>query len=430
MERSTELTRPGILWFLVINIILFQNPLLKVTSLFKYTDECLMLFFAGWIATHAKKLRKSHVAMAVLSIALVYLGLVSNAFSGISRTKGAIILDIANFAKLIVIVIGAALYFEDVDIGRRGLLRQLAAEVRIIVTAGLVLAVVSQVANIGMTHGVRYGIKCFQYFFSTPGMLNQYCIIYLLILTLDLMGSADKRMKYPFLAIAFGLWLSTGRTRGMAVLAIWILVMLLANNDFFGDRKISAEDKVRRLLKPQFILGAGIGLLLIGWDQIEFYLGGGTLKARSLLLRGGINAMKDFWPLGAGYATFGTEQAARYYSPLYYRYGLNTYWATAPGGTELTDCYWPAVGAQFGIFGLLVMAVLVYYLSAELIRLSGTDKYALVCAIVYVIYLLISSTATGIYNAYTTAGFVTALIALITCPSKRKKQDYENSGTI
>ena len=93
---------------------------------------------------------------------------------------------------------------------------------------------------------------------------------------------------------------------------------------------------------------------------------------------------------------------------------MNTFWALAEGGSELTDCYWPAVGAEFGVFGLLIMVVLVVVFSMTLIRLSGTDKYELVVAIVYVIYLLISSTATGIYTAYTTTGFTTALIALIT----------------
>ena len=136
MERSSELTRPGIVWFAVINIILFQNPLLKVTSLFKYTDECLMLFFAAWIATHGKKLHRSYVAIAVLSIALVYLGLLGNTFSGISRPRAAILLDIANFAKLFVTAIGAALYFEETDVGQTGLLRLTAHEVRLIVTAG------------------------------------------------------------------------------------------------------------------------------------------------------------------------------------------------------------------------------------------------------------------------------------------------------
>ena len=428
MERSSELTRPGIVWFAVINIILFQNPLLKVTSLFKYTDECLMLFFAAWIATHGKKLHRSYVAIAVLSIALVYLGLLGNTFSGISRPRAAILLDIANFAKLFVTAIGAALYFEETDVGQTGLLRLTAHEVRLIVTAGAALAALSQFVNLGMTHGVRFGIKAFQFFFSTPGMLNQYCIIYLLILTLDLRGSADKRFKFPFILLAFALWLSTGRTRGFAVIAVWTIVMLLANNEVFGDGRIRAEEKIKRFFRPQYLLAVAAGLLLIGWDQLEYYLGGGTVTARGLLLRGGITAMKEFWPLGAGYATFGTEQAAKYYSPLYYRYGLNTFWALAEGGTELTDCYWPAVGAQFGIFGLLIMAALVALLSAELIRISGTDKYALVSMIVYVIYLLISSTATGIYTAYTTTGFVTVLTALSICRSKGI--GYEDSSII
>ena len=325
-------------------------------------------------------------------------------------------------------LIGAALYFEEIDVDKRGLLRLIAHEVRLIVTAGAALAVLSQVADLGMTHGERLGIKAFQYFFSTPGMLNQYCIIYLLILTLDLTGSEDKRFKYPFLLITFVLWLSTGRTRGIALLAVWTIVMLLANNASFADRNIPASDKVRRFLKLRYLLAAAAGLVLSGGDQLEYYLGGGTVTARGLLLRGGIAAMKEFWPLGAGYATFGTEQAARYYSPLYYRYGLNTFWALKEGGTELTDCFWPAVGAQFGVFGLLIMAALVVLLSASLIRLSGTDKYALVSMIVYVIYLLISSTATSIYTAYTTTGFVTVLIALTAGRSKGKS--YENSSFI
>ena len=428
MERTTGFTKSGLVWLVVINIILFQNPLLRVTSLFKYTDECLMLFFAAWIATHGKKLHKSYVAMAVLELLLIYLGLLGNSFSGISRPGAAVILDIANFAKLFVTLIGAALYFEEIDVDKRGLLRLIAHEVRLIVTAGAALAVMSQVADLGMTHGERLGIKAFQYFFSTPGMLNQYCIIYLLILTLDLTGSEDKRFKYPFLLITFVLWLSTGRTRGIALLAVWTIVMLLANNASFADRNIPASDKVRRFLKLRYLLAAAAGLVLIGWDQLEYYLGGGTVTARGLLLRGGIAAMKEFWPLGAGYATFGTEQAARYYSPLYYRYGLNTFWALKEGGTELTDCFWPAVGAQFGVFGLLIMAALVVLLSASLIRLSGTDKYALVSMIVYVIYLLISSTATSIYTAYTTTGFVTVLIALTAGRSKGKS--YENSSFI
>ena len=428
MERTTGFTKSGLVWFVVINIILFQNPLLSVSSLFKYTDECLMLFFAAWIATHGKKLHRSYVAMAALELLLVCLGLLGNAFSGISRPGAAIALDIANFAKLFVTLIGAALYFEEADLDQRGLLRLIANEVRLIVTAGAALAVLSQVADLGMTHGQRFGIKAFQYFFSTPGMLNQYCIIYLLILTLDLAGNGDKRFKFPFLLITFVLWLSTGRTRGIAILAVWTIVMLLANNALFGDRSVPAVEKVRRFLKPRYILAAAAGLVLIGWDQLEYYLGGGTVTARGLLLRGGITAMKEFWPLGAGYATFGTEQAAKYYSPLYYRYGLNTFWALREGGTELTDCFWPAVGAQFGVWGLLIMAALVVLLSASLIRLSGTDKYALISMIVYVIYLMISSTATSIYTAYTTTGFVTVLLALTAGRSRGKC--YENSSII
>lgn len=123
--------------------------------------------------------------------------------------------------------------------------------------------------------------------------------------------------------------------------------------------------------------------------------------------------MKDYFPFGSGFGTFGTEIAAQYYSPLYYRYGLSSFWALTEGGSELTDCYWPAVGAEMGLFGVVLAAVLILLFFKVFIQSTRGYKYFSIATITYCVYLLISSTATGIFASYITAGFLIVCMAVI-----------------
>ena len=137
--------------------------------------------------------------------------------------------------------------------------------------------------------------------------------------------------------------------------------------------------------------------------------------------------MKDYFPLGSGLGTFGTQSAATYYSPLYYRYGLNTYWALKEGGSELTDCYWPAVGAELGIIGIILMVTLIFVFSKRFIQSANHKKYYMIAFLTYVIYLLVSSTATGIYTSYLTAGFLVICMAII---NTKEEEKYGNDSVV
>lgn len=64
-------------------------------------------------------------------------------------------------------------------------------------------------------------------------------------------------------------------------------------------------------------------------------------------------AFKDYVPFGSGLGTFATNAAAEYYSPLYYKYNLNTIWGLYPENPMfLADAYYPTL-AEFGILGLV-----------------------------------------------------------------------------
>ena len=61
---------------------------------------------------------------------------------------------------------------------------------------------------------------------------------------------------------------------------------------------------------------------------------------------------KDYIPFGSGLGTFATNAAAKYYSPLYYKYGLNDIWGLYPENPMfLADAFFPTF-AEYGMVGI------------------------------------------------------------------------------
>ena len=60
----------------------------------------------------------------------------------------------------------------------------------------------------------------------------------------------------------------------------------------------------------------------------------------------------DYIPFGSGLGTFATNAAAKFYSPLYYKYGLNDIWGLYPENPMfLADAFFPTM-AEFGMVGI------------------------------------------------------------------------------
>lgn len=60
----------------------------------------------------------------------------------------------------------------------------------------------------------------------------------------------------------------------------------------------------------------------------------------------------DYIPFGSGLASFGTNAAAKYYSPLYYKYHLDSIWGLYPENPMfLADAFYPTL-AQYGLVGI------------------------------------------------------------------------------
>lgn len=97
-------------------------------------------------------------------------------------------------------------------------------------------------------------------------------------------------------------------------------------------------------------------ILFVTWERFEaYYVTGFTDEnakmARPETYKTAIQILKDYFPFGSGMGSFACNGAWRYYSPIYYEYGLNHIWGLGPGGGFICDAYYPTL-AQFGVVGL------------------------------------------------------------------------------
>ena len=163
----------------------------------------------------------------------------------------------------------------------------------------------------------------------------------------------------PFIVMGMLVVLLSLRSKGFAFAGVCLLLLLT-----FG--------KSNRLSVVHIALGLA-AVALIGMDQyINYYQSAGY--ARGELARQAIAVANDYFPLGTGFATYGSAVTAQIdnYSPLYYTYGLSTVWGLAPGAASfLSDTFWPTVLAQFGYFGLIAFAALLIALFVMCYKAGG-----------------------------------------------------------
>lgn len=125
-----------------------------------------------------------------------------------------------------------------------------------------------------------------------------------------------------------------------------------------------------------------IVIVLLGTYQIEAYLLNENAPRYLFFYYGGVTA-NEYFPLGAGFATFGSDEASRDYSPLYYLYGFQYLFGMTPDdGSFLSDTFWPMAIGQFGWIGasLYLYVFIRLYQSVYKNKALGKEERAFVYA--------------------------------------------------
>lgn len=192
------------------------------------------------------------------------------------------------------------------------------------------------------------------------------------------------------------MWASTMRSRAFSFIAVFLLLAVF----FFTSNGKKWGEKIRKKIKVAYIIPICVVAVAICWNQLVFYFTSDT-QARSVLLRFGIMTMVTYFPLGAGFGTFGSDVAATQYSPLYKKYGFNSIYGMRQGETYfLNDNYWPMVMGQFGFFGTMLILVALIKFMRMTINSTKENKYMYFSTFCALGFLLLSSVASKSYSEF------------------------------
>lgn len=362
-------------WLAIFNLMLFA-PAIQAATGFSLIDEVSVLLLAVVSAVRCHGVgmvrglpaRNLAVCFGFLML-MVALGLVGNLVFAIRTEALPIAIDIFAFVKFPVAVCCAYLAFRD----SAQLFDHLVAEAKALIVIMLACALANLLFDVGMGIDGRLGLRAsFRFVMPHPTYVSFACAGLMLLLL------PDWRKKLPWISGCLVVCALTLRMKSLAFVAL-VGIMLFATR---GGRRPS----------PVYGVLCAIAIVSIGADQAIYYFTSPGF-ARTELVRAALQVAGDHFPLGTGFATFGSSVTAgeRWYSPLYYDYGLSGVWGLEPGDTFfLSDAFWSTVLAQLGWIGLAVYVAMLGALLVALLALRRDLAGPTLCCFAY---LLISSAA-------------------------------------
>lgn len=361
----------------LFNVLVFQ-PIIEVfLPIFSYFDELFALACVAFLVYSILRgcaIPTKCWGLMVLLALMICTGLVGNALSGLPSRPLSIFVDILASSKFIIVFLAFKLgLFYSSD----NIIRYLDIEARIMLTVAFVCLLINQVGDLGMTYEERYGLKAFQFIYIHPSHLVTMSLACLMIIC------ANSKSNWRLFAVmALVLMMASLRSRWIALAIIATVII------FAGSRRL------KQFFIPICIGSVGIAFAL-GASQMAVYYGNDSPAARNQLANASLDIFFDYFPFGTGFGTFGTGITKTDYSELYYQYGFSDIPGLSPEfPSYITDTFWPAVLAEFGLIGFFVWSVLLCLMFFEFYsrgERSGTTPLALL----FIATLLIASTSSG-----------------------------------
>lgn len=373
-------------WFGLFNLLAFQIYFQEeVGGLFTYVDEitALIVLFATFVSMlfkgRAKDLRVYTIGVpAGLLVLALLVGVLGNVTSGVRVAAFAVAVDVFTFCKFpLVVLCGLAL--SGGKGGGEFLWRLLVAEAYVLIlimSACAVINILSYGHALDMSAGFRYGIASFRFVFYHPEVVNLFTLGLITVLLID-----KPQRHRIIICLALLVMCSTLRSKAMAFAAVAAIFLLTTRNG--------------RIAPAHVVVGALVAVFIAGNQLSNYYESGDS--ARSLLTSDGLSVAFEHFPLGSGFATFGSAVTAsvQNYSPLYYQFGYDAVWGLSPYYTFfISDTFWPVVAAQLGFIGAGVYVVAVALALKFLYdRYAKTRRGAVV--VIAALYLIICTTASS-----------------------------------
>ena len=321
---------------LVIAVLL----VMILIELFKngsYCDEIIGVIAIFYMLFWRRKIERYDLTTIALIIFAVLIGILSNLISGLVSSAFSIGTDIIVETKLIFGFFFVKYFLSNRE--KQQVINLLTPLARLWCLVSTATGIISQVVNTDMTGEIRLGfIKTFNFLFTFN---FQYTSVYMLafgIIICSTVLNEKTRKRYIIIGL-IGIFLAAKSPS-----IIFTLVFLSFLYNFNQQKKVN----------PFIVVIAVIVIVVAGWYQISTYLlEEGT--PRRMFFEYGIKTANRYFPLGSGFSTFGSGEAASHYSPLYYEYGFENLWGMSPDDTAfLNDAFWASTIGQFGWIGSII----------------------------------------------------------------------------
>lgn len=397
----------ALLLTVMIWLLTFQSPLETVWAPLAYIDELAALIGAVWgayeiVVVQRCRATKEQLWVGVPLLVFVIAGLTGNLFYRYQPMKAAIV-DLYTNLKFFFAIGTGYFLFRGAD--WEELKKTALLSARCITLVLFVIFLADRVFQFWPGE-VRYGLSSAKLFFQHPTYFAGAMAFLIVLLTVFF----EKR-NLPYLGMALVMMAFTMRSKAFASVAAYVVLFVL-----FAV--------LQWKLKWQYVLIGGLACAAIAWPQIRFYfvdLAGAS--ARSVMLLTSFVIMKDYFPIGTGFGTYASAEAAKNYSPVYVKYGFNNYWELRDirdventlrlirENSWLTeqyqqnpdvvinwtpffsDAFWPIIFGQTGVLGTLAYVLALGVIVKRCLKVVNFDRYAYVGALFVFAYLLISSMA-------------------------------------
>jgi hypothetical protein len=342
MSRVVVVKKESMFYCILFILLLIAPLVTSYISAFSFADETITLI--GAILVFNNYLDKKHTErQSVLSLFLIIIaiGLVSTIIYKVSMVPIATIYDLLLFAKPFVLF----LMFFDLPQGIKN----------------DILKILNGIAKITFLSIFVYYVvfKLFEFYLMSnmfPIMSNMAQVSWLRMVCLNIIAAANERKVTRRYIILFYISLFITGIGGFASALFASMTLFLY---------LYRDNKERKLKFWQIIMLVGLSFFYAYSDLLEYVFN--VYAPRALLLKYGFITAVNYFPLGSGFASYGSEMAKRYYSNLYYEYGFNNVWSMAPENNlavskvgTLNDVYLGMIAGQFGWVGLFCYGGIIY----------------------------------------------------------------------
>ena len=387
-------------------LMFFQEILMNYIPIASYLDEVIVLIFFFIAISHAKiLLTKYEKKQIILLMVIVIWGLICNILNKNEIKISSILIDVFSYIKVFLIYFSVIniIYVEE----KKYIIRSIVKILKVITAVILVLGIINLIFGIDiLTYDIRYGIKSYKFLYNNPGGLAIMMLVTLIFLL------ADKEFN---------------NTKGNGIFIIFSLIIIILTLraislatfvSFIGLYYIFIIKKKK--INMIYMLAGVVVIIVVGFSQIKTYLFNDETP-RAQLLKYGIVTANDYFPFGAGFATYGSDAAADEYSYLYEKYGFNNrYGLSQKQRYFLNDNFWPMILGELGYIGLIIYCLMIYDMYKNFKYKSKEKKYISVATYTTLAYILISSVGSKILVHYMGITIFMALGIILTTKGMEK----------